>query len=117
MQNGKGPEHTEVLRVTSESLDEDKRVRFGILSLLYSARRADVDRPGLGPVELERVLACGQEHLKFHVWYLKENGWVQRLENGHFAITATGVDKVMEMGMPGQRARERLVSVNGAAEA
>jgi hypothetical protein len=85
----------------TDNLEEDRRIRLGILSLLYSARRNDVDRPGLGPVEMERVLACPQEHLKFHVWYLKENGWVQRLENGHFAITASGIDKVMEMGMPG----------------
>jgi hypothetical protein len=115
MQNGK-PDHSEVLQVSSESLDEDKRIRFGILSLLYSARRADVDRPGLGPVEMERVLTCGHEPLKFHVWYLKENGFVQRLENGHFAITATGVDKVMEMGMPGRSATQRLASLNGAAK-
>jgi hypothetical protein len=92
----------------ADNLDEDRRIRLGILSLLYTARRNDVDRPGLGPVEMERVLACPQEHMKFHVWCLKENGWVQRLENGHFAITASGVDKVMEMGMPGPGVPKRL---------
>jgi hypothetical protein len=100
-----------------DSLEEDRRIRLGILSLLYSARRNDVDRPGLGPVEMERVLTCPQEHLKFHVWYLKENGWVQRLENGHFAITASGIDKVMEMGKPGNGAPKRLMPVStGGAE-
>jgi curved DNA-binding protein CbpA len=100
-----------------DQLGEDRRIRFGILSLLYSARRNDVDRPGLGPVEMERVLACPEEHLKFHVWYLKENGWLQRLENGHYAITASGVDKVMEMGSPGQQAAPKRITPGSGAPA
>ena len=38
--------------------------------------------------------------MKFHIWYLKENGWVERLDTGQYAITAGGVDKVMEEGVP-----------------
>ena len=32
--------------------------------------------------------------IEFHIWYLKEKGWIQRLENGKFALTAPGVDEV-----------------------
>jgi len=78
----------------------DRRVRVGALSLLYSARRNDPDRPGIGVVELERLLGCPEEHMKFHLWYLRENGWILRTESGTFAITATGVDRVLDLGGP-----------------
>lgn len=75
----------------------DRRIRAGILTLLYTMRRNDADRPGMGMLNIERLLGCPEEHLRFHVWYLKENGWIQRLENGLWAITAAGVDQVMEL--------------------
>ena len=78
----------------------DRRVRTVILSLLYSARRNDPERAGIGPVELERLLGCPEEHMTFHVWYLRENGWIQRLDSGALAITASGVDRVLELGGP-----------------
>ncbi|HEV2146988.1 MAG TPA: DnaJ domain-containing protein [Longimicrobiaceae bacterium] len=78
----------------------DRRVRAGILSVLYTARRNDPDRPGVGDVELERILDCPGEHMRFHLWYLKENGWIQRLDTGHLAITAAGVDMVLDQGGP-----------------
>jgi hypothetical protein len=78
----------------------DRRIRVAALSLLYAARRNDPDRPGIGVVELERLLGCPEEHMKFHLWYLKENGWIQRTESGAFAITATGVDEVLALGGP-----------------
>jgi hypothetical protein len=81
----------------------DRRVRVAALSLLYAARRNDPDRPGIGVVELERLLGCPEEHMKFHLWYLKENGWIQRTESGAFAITATGVDRVLDLGGPAKQ--------------
>lgn len=78
----------------------DRRVRAALLSILYSARRNDAESPGVGIVDLERLLGCPEEHMKFHVWYLKENGLLQRLENGCWAITAAGVDHVLENGGP-----------------
>ena len=98
-----------------ESYDGDKRVFEGILSILYVSRRRDADRGGVGIVQLEKLLACPSKHLEFHIWYLKEKGWVQRLENGMFAITATGCDKVMEQEASFLR-KDRLLaerSVNG----
>jgi hypothetical protein len=34
--------------------------------------------------------------MEFHIWYLREKGWVLRTDNGDFAITASGVDAVLE---------------------
>lgn len=81
-------------------VESDRRIRIAILSLLYTARRNDAERGGIGTVELERLLGCPEEHMRFHLWYLRENGWVQRLESGAFAVTASGVDRVLELGGP-----------------
>lgn len=84
----------------ADDVAADRRVRMAILSVLYAARRADVDQPGVGIVELERLLGCPEGHLKFHVWYLRENRWLERLDTGLLAITAAGVDRVTEGGGP-----------------
>ena len=34
--------------------------------------------------------------MEFHIWYLKEKGWIQRVETGGYAITASGVEVVEE---------------------
>ena len=101
-----------------ESYDGDKRIFEGILSVLYVSRRRDADRGGIGIVQLEKLLACPSKHLEFHIWYLREKGWVQRLENGMFAITAAGCDRVMEQEGMFLR-KDRLLSersVNGMRE-
>jgi curved DNA-binding protein CbpA len=85
---------------SAHDVESDRRVRIAILSLLYTARRNDAERGGMGTVELERLLGCPEEHMRFHLWYLRENEWIQRLESGAFAITATGVDHVLELGGP-----------------
>jgi curved DNA-binding protein len=77
---------------------EDRKIQKGILSLLYSARRRDASNPGVGTYELERLLGTPEKHLEFHVWYLKEKGWIQRTETGQLAITASGVDEAMKNG-------------------
>ena len=83
-----------------DDVASDRRMRAAFLSILYTACRNDAQRPGLGEVELERLLGCPEVHMRFHVWYLKENGWIRRTENGMLAITATGVDRVLDMGGP-----------------
>ena len=74
----------------------DQRLFDRILSLLYAKRRKNLKRSGMGLVQLEEVLGLSSEDLEFHLWYLREKGWVERLENGLFAITANGVDRIME---------------------
>jgi len=80
----------------SEGFEDDNRIRQGVLSLLYVARRQDASNPGMGIMELERLLGCPEHLMEFHVWYLKEKKWLQRTDTGAFTITADGVDKVSE---------------------
>ena len=80
----------------------DRRLRDALLSILYTARRNDAERPGLGVIELERLLGCPEQHMRFHLWYLKQNGWIERTESGTYAVTASGVDQVLDRGGPMQ---------------
>jgi len=86
----------------------DSTIRLAILSLLYVARRNNNAEPGVGIMELERLLSCSSEILKFQMWYMRENGWLERLTTGHFAITAPGVDKLFELGGPPAGNRQLL---------
>jgi curved DNA-binding protein len=85
--------------------DNDKRVFHALLSLLYIARRRDPRRGGLGEMNLEKMLGIPHEHLDFPLWYLKERGWIERLDNGQLAITVDGIDKMsgMELALPADR--------------
>ena len=74
----------------------DQRLFDRILSLLYAKRRKNLKRSGMGIVQLEEVLGLSSDDLEFHLWYLREKGCVERLENGLLAITANGVDRIME---------------------
>jgi curved DNA-binding protein CbpA len=84
---------------------DDKRLFHGILSLLYIARRRDPENGGLGPVTLETMLGCPQQHLEFPIWYLKKRGYVERMGNGYIAITADGIDKLGsdDLALPADR--------------
>ncbi len=83
----------------SEGAETDRKIYQAILCILYGARRRDTMNPGVGIVQLEKLVGCDEKYLEFHIWYLKEKGWIQRLENGGFAITASGVDAVIEKGL------------------
>lgn len=78
----------------------DGRIRVAMMSILYVARRNNPGEPGVGVLELERLLGCPESDIRFHFWYLRENGYIERLATGHFAITAQGVDKLFELGGP-----------------
>jgi curved DNA-binding protein CbpA len=84
-------------------VEGDRHIRASLLAVLYTARRNDSERPGVGEVELERLLGCPETHMRFHIWYLKENGLIKRMENGTVAITAAGVDVVLNGGGPIRR--------------
>ena len=83
----------------SDGFEQDERIRQGVLSLLYVARRQDALNPGMGIMEFEKLLGCPQHHMEFHIWYLKEKGWILRTDTGGYAITADGVDKMAENDM------------------
>ncbi|HUQ97857.1 MAG TPA: DnaJ domain-containing protein [Gemmatimonadaceae bacterium] len=88
---------------SSSQVAVDTRIRLSVLTLLYMARRNEPAEPGIGNVEIERILGCPSATLEFHLWYLRESGWVTRLQSGHMAITASGVDKFFDLGGPPQR--------------
>jgi curved DNA-binding protein CbpA len=93
-------------RVASEASDgsafaEDHETREKLLSLLYVQRRRDMRTPGLGEYEMARLLRIPVELVEFHIWYLREKGWVQRIDTGQLAISANGVDSI-------ERSRLRL---------
>lgn len=76
----------------SKGIDRDVDIQNKLLSILYVKRRQNIRDPGIGNLGLERMLGCPAEHLEFHLWYLKEKGWVGVTESGMFVITAEGVD-------------------------
>jgi hypothetical protein len=77
----------------SKGIERDVDIQDKVLSILYVKRRQDINEPGIGNYDLERLAGCPREHLEFHLWYLKEKGWIARLENGTLAITVEGVDR------------------------
>jgi curved DNA-binding protein CbpA len=91
----------------SNGFEADLKLRQGILSILYTARRQNALRPGVGIVHFENLLGCPREAMEFHLWYLKEKGFIQRTDTGEFAITAAGVDEIS--GKPTLQGQERLM--------
>ena len=94
---------------TRSEIAADARIRNAVLALLYVARRNDCANPAIGAVELERTLGCPESLMAFHTWYLREQGLIKRAESGGLAITAAGVDRVLEQGGPG-RPHAHLIS-------
>jgi curved DNA-binding protein CbpA len=77
----------------TKDIQRDVVIQDNLLSILYVKRRQDINDPGIGDQELERLSGCPREHLEFHLWYLKAKGWIGRLENGMLVITVDGVDR------------------------
>lgn len=84
---------------------DDRRLFHALLSVLYIERRRNPHTGGLGVVTLERMLGCPREHLEFPIWYLKQRGWIERLESGYLAISADGIDKLGsdDLSLPANR--------------
>ncbi len=103
------------------SFDNDQLTRERILSLLYVQRRRNMRNPGLGELAIARLLLTPPELLEFHLWYLKAQSWVERLDSGLLAITAKGVDQVEQSRlilMPDHLIEDHFPSNgNGAEEA
>jgi len=78
------------------SLENDEHLRKRILSILYIERRNDASSSSVGLWRIEQLIGLPEKILEFHVWYLKEKGWIQRTDTGGYAITAAGVDAVEE---------------------
>ncbi len=79
-------------------LEQEQRKRRAILALLYNKRMRQPENCGVGIQELESMLAVPREHLEFPLWFLKEQGWLQRTDGGKHQITAKGVDHAEATG-------------------
>jgi len=83
---------------SSEGFENDQQIRDAILSILYIDRRQNPSDSGVGSWRLEKLLEWPEKILEFHIWYLKEKGWIQRVDTGGYAITVSGVEVVEENG-------------------
>ena len=83
----------------SEGFESDRHIRRTILSILYTKRREDPEKAGVGVVQLETLMEWPGETLDFHIWYLKEKHLIHRTETGGFEITAEGVDEIETEGL------------------
>jgi hypothetical protein len=81
-------------------IEGEKRKRQGILGLLYTQRVQSTHQPALSLPELEELLGCPKEHLEFSLWYLREQGWIARTDNGRCSITAQGVEEAERSESP-----------------
>ena len=81
---------------SARSLENDEHLRKRILSILYIERRNDASSSSVGLWRIEQLIGLPEKILEFHVWYMKEKGWIQRTDTGGYAITAAGVDAVEE---------------------
>jgi hypothetical protein len=70
--------------------------------------------PGMGEHEMAHLLSTPPELVEFHLWYLKSKGWVERLETGHLAITALGVDQAEQNQL--LLRPDRLIEAPGPAD-
>ena len=86
-----------------ENFENDSLIQERILSVLYTARKRDPREPGLGALQLAKLIGCPHEMLDFHLWYLRDKGWIMRTENGALAITVEGVDRSLELHQPATR--------------
>ena len=84
----------------SDSFNNDSMIQERLLSVLYAKRKRDPREPGLGPVQLASLIGCPHEMLEFHLWYLRDKGWIMRTDTGTLAITADGVDRSLQIHQP-----------------
>lgn len=105
-------------KIASEAGDgtafgDDRETRESLLSLLYVQRRRNPKSPGLGDYEMARLIGKPYEMVEFHLWYLKSKGWVERLDTGMLAISASGVDQIEEKRL--RLRNDRLLTAGGAS--
>jgi hypothetical protein len=77
----------------THGVEFEKRKRKAVLGLLYAKRMREPNAHGLNLAELEDLLGIPREHLEFAMWYLREQGWIARTDNGRYSITYKGVEQ------------------------
>ncbi|WP_156256057.1 J domain-containing protein [Sandarakinorhabdus oryzae] len=117
-------EHTGFAFSTSDSILAEERaalsdaeVHAEMLMLLYKRRRERTREPGVGVMELQRVLVCSDDALDFHVWYLKSKGLIETTDAGTLAISIAGVDHVIATSRSAAQEKLRLTQFGGPQRA
>lgn len=87
-------QHADNLIDNATAAGNDAVDRHKLLELYYARRRQNHKNPALGITTVQHLMKCPLEILEFHLWYFREKGWLDRADNGGFAITAEGVDRV-----------------------
>ncbi len=95
------------------AFSEDAETRHKLLSLLYVQRRREMRMPGLGEYQMAKLLRTPVELVDFHLWYLREKGFVHRIDTGQLAITALGVDQIERSQL--HLAADRLLATRSVA--
>src|SRR5579871_746404 len=76
----------------AQAVDDERRKRQGILSLLYRKRVSRPELVGMTLNEFEDQLGMPAEKLEFAFWLLKESQCIQRTAGGIISITLKGVE-------------------------
>lgn len=90
-----------------ESALSDADAHARVLLFLYKRRRENSREAGVGRYFVREILNCSEETFEFHLWYLREKGFIETTEQGTLAITIEGVDHVITMSKT--TAREKLL--------
>ena len=93
----------ETVRPEGMAAISDANMHSNILMYLYKKRRECARAPGAGTYDILRTLECSDENFEFHAWYLKQKGFIERMDDGGFAITVEGVDHVISMSQMAER--------------
>ncbi|MBI2688247.1 MAG: J domain-containing protein [Acidobacteria bacterium] len=89
-------------------VEQEQSKRQGVLKALYLKRLREPESPGMNMVEMEALLGTPREHLDFTMWFLKEQGWATRTDNGRYSITVKGVEQAELMKFQDQPKIGRL---------
>jgi curved DNA-binding protein len=90
-----------------DSALNDADMQEKVLVYLYKRRRENPADPGLGSYMLQEFMGCSVNHFEFHMWYLREKGFLGVTEQGTYAITIQGIDHVITQSR--QSATEKLL--------
>jgi hypothetical protein len=87
----------------------ERAKRKGILGLLYAKAAHDIERASMTAVDFEEILGCPREHLQAALWYLKGKGYIQRSDNGRYAITVAGFDEMESHSFMPEPSHQKLI--------
>lgn len=77
-----------------DSLEGELNRRLAVLAVLYQRRRANAHFPEVALAEIEERMGFPRDYLDFTLWYLVKKRYINKSDNGHYALTAEGVDFV-----------------------